>query len=204
MSQALSCQAGLELILSHNSWLVMTASSFLQGLTLLPSLTAGKRDRLASKRAAGTLLQASDRLAADKGASSTKPVLSNKGSEEPSPQPQQQPQSSSHAPAKASGPQMPPGSTGGPKAACSSDCNAGPRQPSRPPGGAAPTSEKYPPKSVQFSRLQALWHKANCPGEATFRVFVAIAAVLEAATQFAEGHEQPVSRVRVLLVVQMR
>ena len=91
MTQALSCQAGFELFLSHSSWLVMTASSFLQGLTLLLSLTAGKRDRPASKRAAGTSLQASDRLAADKGASSTKPVLSNEGSEKPSQQPQQQP-----------------------------------------------------------------------------------------------------------------
>ena len=204
MTQGLSRQATFELFLSHSSWLVMTASSFLQGLTLLLSLTAGKRDRPASKRKVGTSLQASDRLAADKGASSTKPVLSNEGSEEPFQQPQQQPQSSSHAPAKASGPALPQGPTGGPKAACSSDRNAGPGQPSRPPGRVAPTSEKYPADSVQYSRLQALWHKVNCPDKATLRVHVAITAVLEAAAQFAEDHELPVSRVGVLLIIQMQ
>ena len=57
---------------------------------------------------------------------------------------------------------------------------------------------------MQYSRLQALWHKVNCPDEATLRVYVAITAVLKAAAQFAEQHEQPVSRVGVLLIIQMR
>ena len=160
----------------------MTAGSSLHGLTLLLSLTAGKQDRTASKHAAGITLHASDRPAADKGVSFTKPVPSNEGSKEPSQQLQQQPQSSRHAPAGTSKQVMAQRSTG------------------RPPGMEAPTSEKYTPKSVHYLMLQGLWHKCNCAGEAAFKVYVAIGVVLKAAADSAEQLEYIVQRVGYLVI----
>ena len=156
----------------------MTASSSLQGLTLLLSLTADQQDR-ASKDAAGTTLHTSDRPAADEGADFTKPVPSNKGAEKPSQQLQQQPRGSSHAPA------------------LTSEQGMAQQLSSRPPGMNVPTSEKYAPDSVHHLTLQVLWHKCNFAGEAAFRVYVAIRVVLSAAAESAEQLEQGVSRVGV-------
>ena len=159
----------------------MTASSILQGLTPLLSSTAGQRIGPASKCAAGDTFHASERPAADEGVSLTKPVPSIEGSEKPSQQLQQQPPGSSHVPAGTSEQAMAQGSN------------------ARLPGVNAPTSEKYHPDSVHYLTLQGLWHKCNFAGEATFRVYVAIGVVLEAAAESAEQLKCVVQRVGVLV-----
>ena len=45
-----------------------------------------------------------------------------------------------------------------------------------------------------------MWHKRNFPGEAVFRVYVAISAVRRAAAESVEHLELPVSRVGILLI----
>ena len=172
---------------------------FSLALILLLSMTAGKRGTAGSKRATGSTVHAAYRPAADEHASSSR--SSNEGSEKPSQQPQQQPQSSSHASPGASKPATAQRSNGRPKAAGSSSSNAGPRQPGRPPGAvAAPTSENYPPDSVHYFTLQVMWRKREFPGEAAFRVYVAISAVRKAAAEYAEQIEQALSRVCASLI----
>ena len=150
-------------------------------MALLLSLTAGGRDRPASKRAAGSTFHASDRPAADEGASFTKPVPSNEGSEKPSQPLQQQPRGSSHAPAGTSEQGMVQGSTG------------------RLPGMKAPTSENYTPDSHDYLTLQVLWRLCNFADEAAFRVYVAIGMVINAAAESAEHLKHAVHEVHVLL-----
>ena len=161
-------------------------------------MTAGKKGTSGSKRAAGATPYAANRPAADEHASSSRP--SNEDSKKPSQQPQQQPQSSSHASPGASKPATAQRSNGRPKAAGRSSSNAGPRQPGRPPGAvAAPKSEDYPPDSVHYFTLQVMWRKREFPGEAAFRVYVAISAVRKAAAEYAEQIEQALSWVCALL-----
>ena len=176
----------------------LLCSVFFLALILLLSMTAGKRGTSGSTRAAGATPYAANRPAADEHASFSR--LSNEGSEKPSQQPQQQPQSSSHASPGASKPATAQRSNGRPKAAGSSASNAGPRQPGRPPGAvAAPTSENYPLDLVHYFTLQVMWRKREFPGEAAFRVYVAISAVRKAAGKYAEQIEQALSRVCALL-----
>ena len=77
--------------------------------------------------------------------------------------------------------------------------SAGPRRSGRPPDRDAPTSEKYPPESVQYITLQVLWHKRDFPDEAAFRVHVAFSVLRKAAAEYAEQIEQAVSWVCALL-----
>ena len=101
-----------------------------------------------------------------------------------------------HASPGASKPAAAQRSNGRSKAAGSSASSAGSRQPGRPPGAvAAPTSENYPPDSVHYFTLQVMWRKREFPGEAAFRVYVAIRAMRKAAAEYAEQIEQAVSRV---------
>ena len=155
---------------------------FFLALTALRSLGAGKQDRLASKLPEGTAIHAADRPAAEEGASSTKPAPSNQGPENPSQQPQQHPQSSSHVSPGAFEPAM------------------AQRSIRRLPGKTAPTSENYSPDSVYFFTLQVMWDQCNFAGNAAFRVYVAIGAVLNAAGEYAEQLKHPVKRVGFLSI----
>ena len=153
-------------------------------MTLLLSLTAGRRNRPASKHRAGNTNHASDRPAAAEGASFTKPVPSNEGSERPSQLLQQRPRGSRHAPAGTSKQEMVQRSTG------------------RLPGMKAPTSENYTPDSHDYLALQVFWRLCNFADEATFRVYVAIGMVFQAAAESAEHLKHSVEKVHVLLTSQ--
>ena len=173
-------------------------SVFFLALILLLCMTAGRRGTAGSNRATGSAVHAAYKPAADEHASSTR--LSNEGSEKPSGQSQQQPNCSSHASPGASKPAAAQRSNGRSKAADSSASSAGSRQPGRAPGAvAAPTSENYQPDSVHYFTLQVMWRKREFPGEAAFRVYVAISAVRKAAAEYAEQIEQAVSQVCALL-----
>ena len=53
---------------------------------------------------------------------------------------------------------------------------------------------------MHYFTLQVLWRKREFPGEAAFRVYVAISAVRKAASEYAEQIERAVSRVRASLI----